>query len=191
MRSYRKSDQTEFRGKPIVNKEYFLRDGEKGSLDTVNLMIKIAREQSQLKEIRDFAIDIVNQYKTKSHDHLHESASIGDFVKNNVQYIKDIQGVELLHEPLLMIADIKRGISRGDCDDMALLTATLLLSIGIRPYFKIVRYKATKGNYNHIYVMVYERDGQNKPEWLALDCILKDKPIGTEVTFESSKLIPS
>lgn len=189
--SFRKSDQQEFRGKPVVNKEYTLRDGEKGSLDTVSLMIKIAREQSQLKEIRDFAIDIVNQYNTASHDHLHESASIGDFVKKNVRYLKDIQGVELLHEPLLMIADIKRGISRGDCDDMALLTATLLLSIGIKPYFKIVRWKEQKGNYNHIYVMVYERDGQNKPEWLALDCILKDKEIGTELPYASYKLIPS
>jgi hypothetical protein len=191
MRSYLKSNQKEFRGKPIKNQEYTLRDGEKGSLDTVSLMIEIARKQSQLKEIRDFAIDIVNQYKTKSHEHLKESASIGDFIKNNVQYLKDIQGVELLHDPLLMIADIKRGISRGDCDDMALLTATLLLSIGIKPYFKIVRWRETKGNYNHIYVMVNERNGSDKPEWLALDCILKDKIIGTELPSASSKLIPS
>ena len=43
------------------------------------------------------------------------------------------------------------------------------------------------GNYNHIYVVVYERNPYKEIQRVVLDCILKDKPIGTEVPHASGK----
>lgn len=192
MRFFTKSKQTtlgEFNPANTKNESYEVRNGKMGSIDTVSLMCKIAREESTNKEVRDFAIEILNHYGTSSHNHLDEAVAIGTYIRDHVRYVKDIDNVEMLTQPRLLMQRIEGGVARGDCDDMALLTATLLLSIGIVPYFKIVRWTETSGNFNHIYVMVYERNYQQKPVWVALDCIIKDKPIGTEMDYKSAEMI--
>ena len=164
-------------------------DGEIGNLATVKMMKKIAREKSGNNIVRQLAIRILNTAKTKSHNHLDEAVAIGEWVKDHMAYMKDPHDIELLQDPLLMIEKIEKGEARGDCDDMSLLTATLLLAVGIKPYFKIVRWKETSGNYNHIYVMVCEKNYREEPCWIALDCIIKDKPMGFELPSKSSNLI--
>ncbi|NJM09368.1 MAG: hypothetical protein HC883_00250 [Bdellovibrionaceae bacterium] len=47
--------------------------------------------------------------------------------------------------------------------------------------FRAVRYDQPLGNYNHIYVVVYEKNPYGKQERIVLDCILKDRPMGTEI----------
>jgi hypothetical protein len=80
-----------------------------------------------------------------------------------------------------MAKNMQKGTAQGDCDDMALMTATLLLTVGHQPFFRAVRYEQTHGNYNHIYVVDYEKNPYDVKKRIVLDCILKDKPIGSEV----------
>jgi len=160
-------------------------DGFHGNIATIKMMIKIAREKSGSNIVRQLAIKILNDAQTKSHNHLDEAVAIGQWVRDNVAYMKDPHGIELLQDPLLIIEKAEKREARGDCDDMALLCATLLLSIGVQPYFRAVRWKDKKGNFNHIYVMVCEKNYKDKPNWLALDCIIKDRPIGTELNSAS------
>ena len=172
------------------NKTYTMGDGEKGSLDTVTLMKKIAREESQKIFVRDFAIAILNLFKTESHNHLDEAIAIATYIQKKVRYVKDIDNVEMLTQPSIFIKALIEGKNvYGDCDDMSLLLATLLLSIGIKPMFKIVRWREEEGNFNHIYVVVEEANYKQKPVQTALDCIVKDKPIGTELNHRSYQLI--
>lgn len=190
MKFYVKSNQTMGSTDNRKNKEFTMGDGERGSLDTVDLMVKIARKESQQIYVRDFALAILNLFQTESHNHLDEAIAIATYIQRKVRYVKDIDNVEMLTQPQIFIKALIAGQNvYGDCDDMSLLLATLLLSIGIKPSFKIVRWRDESGNFNHIYVEVEESNYKQKPVKTALDCIIKDRPIGTELNHKSYKLI--
>lgn len=167
-----------------------LAEGKYGNYQTVDYMARLARKKAEDKIVRQTAIMILNEARTQSHNHLDEAVAIGEWVKRNIQYMKDPDGIELLQDPLLLIQKAHEGVARGDCDDMALLTATLLISAGIKPYFKIIRHKEKKGHFNHIYVVVNEGNYKQPRKWFTLDCIIKDKPMGYEMKYASAEVFP-
>ena len=164
-----------------------LSNGVLGNLETIQVMKRVAKLRSSHPLVRQLALNILNFKNVVPQNYADEAIAIAQYVKKHVRYVRDIKGVETLHDPLTMIDQIKRGVAQGDCDDISLLIATLLLSIGHQPYFKTVRYKSNFGPYNHIYVVVYEKNyGEKKKRKIVLDGILK-QPIGFEVPHKSSK----
>ena len=162
-----------------------LREGMQGNFDTVRFMRRVAHESAGDPAVQRLARLIVNQ--VPSHQYLEESRAIGEWVQSHMRYAMDPTGYEQLQEPQLMICDIEQGIGAGDCDDMALLTATLLLCLGHNPCFRVVRYTGRTGPFSHIYVVDYTRNGDAEPERLVIDCIIKDQPIGYEVPHASGQ----
>jgi hypothetical protein len=158
-----------------------LGNGIKGNYDTVKILIKVARERAAHPKIRELALRILEFYKVKSQDYINEALAIGLFVQKKLRYVRDIHGVETVHDPLMLIDQITRGEAQADCDDHALLIAALLLSIGHQPYFAIVKYQNPSAGFNHIYVVVYERNHNTRKKRIVLDGIVKRKPIGFEV----------
>lgn len=165
--------------------------GVNANLETVNIMARVARERATHPKIRELALAILHHDQVPSQHYADEAIAIGRYVQNKVRYVRDIEGVEQLHDPLTMIDQLKRGMASGDCDDMSLLIATLLLSVGHQPYFRIVRYGQQSGPYHHIYVVVYEKNWRTPKKRLVLDAILKRSPIGTEVKHASGREIKS
>ncbi len=164
--------------------------GARGNYKTVDYMIKIARKVNGHPKIRQLAENILNYYNTKDMYYFDEALAIGDYIKNHVKYVRDPHGIEMLTDPLTMIDKMERGEAFGDCDDMSLLVATLLLSIGQQPYFAIVKYDKNAQSYQHIYVVVYEKNmGDKNPRRLSLDAIAKKYPIGFEVPYQFKKEI--
>jgi len=106
-----------------------------------------------------------------------EIEAIFEYVKSYVRYTRDIYKVETVKTPLRHIIDIKNnGLSFGDCDDIALLLATLLNSAGYKCRFVLLQSPNNKANtFNHILVSVL-LPKENK--WVYLDATEKDKPIG-------------
>lgn len=168
-------------------KEVELSNGIDGNLETIQIMKEKARIRSGHPLIRKFALNILQEYRVPSHHFVQEALAIGDYIKKKVRYVRDPHGIEYLTDPIDLVKNIQNGTAQGDCDDMALLTASLLLSVGVQPFFRAVRYNSSQGNYNHIYVVVYEKNPYGKKERIVLDCILKDKPIGTEVNHISGE----
>lgn len=165
-------------------------NGIQGNMDTVEIMKRVARERSRHPLVRELALKILQVADVPSQDYRSEALAIGDYVKKKVRYVRDIEGVETLHDPLTMIDQLRRGEAQGDCDDMSLLIAALLLSIGHQPYFKIVRYHPQAPGFQHIYVVDYERNHDEKKKVkVVLDAIMKRKPIGWEVPHIESKEI--
>lgn len=152
-------------------------------------MKRVAHARKSHPLVRELALNILSHHNVPSHDYAKEALAIGKYVKHKVRYVRDIAGMEQLHDPLTMIDQIRRGTSQGDCDDMSLLVATLLLSIGHKPFFRIVRYKSNTGPFQHIYVVAYENDSGKERQRIVLDAILKKKAIGTEVNHVSGKEI--
>jgi len=160
-------------------------EGYQGNVDTLSYMRRLARMRSTDPRVRSLALKILRQYNTGSHNYINECMAIGDFIKRNVSYVRDIEGVEQLHDPLYMISELERGRAAGDCDDMSTLIATLLLSIGAAPMYRCVRYNGKNGPFNHVYVVCRDRNGKSRSQFMVLDAIVKDKPIGYEIPHAS------
>lgn len=160
-------------------------DGAQGSLETVEIMRRIARSRASNPLLRQLAMKIIQVHGVPSNYHKDEALAIGRYVKEKVRYLRDINGVETLIDPLTLIDQIVRGEAQGDCDDMALLIATLLLAIGHEPYFRVVKYTRDSASFNHIYVVDYENNPYQDRERIVLDAIIKDKPIGFEIGHAS------
>jgi hypothetical protein len=164
--------------------------GARGNYKTVDYMKTIARKVNGHPEVRQLAENILNYYSTPDMYYFDEALAIGEYVQKFVRYVRDPQGIEMLTDPVTMIDKLKRNEAFGDCDDMALLIATLLLSIGHQPYFAIVKYNKNNKSYQHIYVVVYTKNyGEKKNRRLVLDAIAKQYPIGFEVPSEFKKEI--
>lgn len=165
-------------------------NGIAGNYETVEIMCRVAREKSCHPLVRELALRILDAANVKSQNYVDEAKAIGNYVKNKVRYVRDINGIETLHDPLTLIDQLKRGTAQGDCDDMSLLIATLLLSIGHQPFFRIVKYKKGLNGFQHIYVVAYENNwGDKNKKRIVLDAILKRSPIGTEVKHAEGKEI--
>lgn len=162
-----------------------IRNGFGGNLDTVSQMRLLARKRAGDPRVREAALAILRAAGTSSHDYLSEALAVGDYVKSRVSYVRDPDNIEHLQDPVLMLRDIDAGRAAGDCDDMSLLIATLLLSIGCQPWFRTVRYSGSTGAYNHIYVVAYEGNYHQPKRRVVLDAILKDRPIGSEIPHTS------
>jgi hypothetical protein len=168
-------------------------DGIVGNLDTVQVMKRMAREYSRHPIVKRLATNILHHQNIPSHHYLREAQAIGRFVQQHVRYVKDPVGTESLQAPDMMIrAMADAGYVMGDCDDMSLLIASLLMSIGIRPKFRTVRYKGDSGPFNHIYVVVYENNIADtmmpgRVQRLVIDAIIKDRPIGFEIPHRSGQ----
>lgn len=168
-----------------------LPNGQRGNLKTVDMIIKVARARSRHPLVRELTLRVLETAGIKSQDYVNEAIAVGNFVKNKVRYVRDIQGVETLHDPLTLIDQLRRGEAQGDCDDMSLLIASMLLSIGHQPYLAIVQYHDNPfGGFNHIYVVVYEKNwSDTKRKRIVLDAILKRSVIGTEVKYKNKREI--
>jgi hypothetical protein len=152
-------------------------------------MQQVARKRAADPRVRMLALEVLLHDGVPSHAYLQESASIGRFVRENVRYVRDINGVETIIDPLLLLAQIEAGKAQGDCDDMSLLIATMLLSIGHNPFFAIVKYRRFFGPYSHIYVVDYDRNYKGPVKRIVLDAILIGKGIGNEVKYRTIKEI--
>lgn len=162
-------------------------DGKAGNLQTILRMQAAARAAAASPLIRELALNILASAGVRSSFYADEALAIGQFVKLYVRYVRDPSGIEYLQSPVMMIQQMRTaGGSQGDCDDMATLTAALLLSVGHEPFFRAVRYQGNNSsNYNHIYVVDYEKNRGGPRRRIVLDTIVKDRPIGYEVPHGS------
>lgn len=152
---------------------------------TLKMMREKAREFRGDPTVRAVALNVIKRAGVQSHDYLGEARALARFVQAGIRYVKDATGVEQIHSPVLLLRQIAAQTCQADCDDQALLLATLLLSVGHAPKFRVVRYKAMAGGYNHIYVVEYFPQKGKEPKRFVMDPIIKDKPIGFEVSHKS------
>lgn len=171
---------------PLIH-EISLSEGKAGNLQTVEFMKRVARQKSRDPIFRQLALKIIED--VPSNHFKSEALEIGRWVLKNIRYVRDADNIEQLIDPTNLVNQYYAGTKpQGDCDDMALLTATLLLTIGVQPYFRAIRYEAPQNgedNYNHIYVVAYENNPHEPKQRIVLDCILKDRKIGQELPHHS------
>ncbi|MDZ7361174.1 MAG: transglutaminase family protein [candidate division KSB1 bacterium] len=153
--------------------------GYAGTLATVQYISDLIKQGAKDFCVRQMAIGILRQYRVSPKDYLGEICALFDWVKNNIRYTKDTYRVELLHSARRMLE-----LRAGDCDDMTILLAAMLESVGHPVRLVIVgRNLRRKNQFSHIYLETLYRD-----RWIALDPTM-NKPAGWAPKAPNKKII--
>lgn len=143
-------DLTSFFSEKESKNGYFVRkfrksDGNKGIEETVRLMVDMKDHYKQDIHIRTFVLkQLVNDDSIGGDRNVVNAERIYELLLNRIRYIPDILDVETIQSPYYTWK-----YRAGDCDDMALIGAVFLETIGIRTHFVIVG-RGTE--YTHIYL---------------------------------------
>lgn len=133
-----------------------LPDGPDGVALTLDAMRRFVKAGKVNPNIRMLAESIISGIPGKNYRA--EASAVHDWVNENIRYTRDINNVEMVKTPELILQT-----RQGDCDDMATLEATLLETIGHPARFVAVGFD--QRNFSHVYV---ETKLGNK--WVASDC---------------------
>ena len=98
--------------------------GVEGTRATLAVMRKLVREAKILPVIRNLAVIIIAGLPHKAY--AEQAAAVQRWVRSNVQYVRDVRGVETITPPAYLVRT-----RAGDCDDQATFVASLLESIGL------------------------------------------------------------
>lgn len=117
--------------------------GVAGTLATLKIMWLLVRKGKVTLPVRQLAVRLTNGIQQK--DFTGEVVALHRFVRDEIRYVKDIDGVETLHDAERIL---KYGA--GDCDDKSILLASLLEAIGHRT--RLVAVALKPGRYCHVFV---------------------------------------
>lgn len=134
-----------------------LPEGADGVRATLKLMSALVKTGKKSGAVRQKALELTRSLRQK--DRLGEIKALWHYVKNEIRYVRDINGVETVHTPEQILRQ-----QSGDCDDKALLLCALLESIGHPSAFWAIGTKQA-GRYSH--VLALTRVGEKK--WLPLE----------------------
>lgn len=121
----------------------FIPEGREGTIATLRLMRDLVRRGKTSLNIRSLAVSLTAGVPSK--DWLGEIRVLHRFVRDSIRYVRDIRDVETLHDPETVLK-----IGSGDCDDKAVLLASLLESIGHPTRFVAIGFVPEE--YSHVYV---------------------------------------
>lgn len=142
--------------------------GYSGTLKTVGHITHLIKQGAKDFCVRQTAIDILFANGIPPKDYLGEIETLFEWVKNNIRYTRDIHRVELLHTPRRLLE-----LRAGDCDDMTMLLAAMLKSIGHPVRLVLVGFNPKKKKqFTHIYL-----EAQYKGWWIPLDATV-NRPMG-------------
>lgn len=131
-------------------------DGAAGVSQTLNLMAHFTREYRVNPDIRSLAVSLVRNLPAK--DSIAEIINVFEYVRDNIRYTADVRDVETVSTPDTILST---GV--GDCDDMSLLIATLLESIGFNTRFVAIGL-SEPGYFEHVVAQVALNGN-----WITLD----------------------
>jgi transglutaminase-like putative cysteine protease len=118
-------------------------------------MARLAQEGKTALPIRTLAVNLTRGLPQKHY--VGEARACLEYCRDRIRYVKDIRGVETLHDPVTLL---KTGA--GDCDDKSILLASMLMSIGHRCRFVAV--SLAPGQFSHVWVQVNIRG-----KWIDLE----------------------
>jgi len=140
--------------------------GFHGPPHTLAEMVKAAQGSRGEKSIlvRSVTEEVIGELWPK--DYLGEILAINAWVSEHAVYLNDPLHVELLKDPQRLCEEIlARGYARGDCDDIAVLIATMAMQVGRDARLVAVGFGET-GQYSHVFASVLDPRSE---EWIVCD----------------------
>ncbi len=131
--------------------------GQAGTRATLQIMSQLVRRYKKTLPMRELALSVVN--RVNGHKNFSgEVRAVSDYVKNNIRYRKDVNGIETISTPIKTLE-----YRAGDCDDQAVLVATLLEAIGHPTRFVAIKMKHL-GPFVHVYT-----ETKIGPKWYSIE----------------------
>ena len=142
------------------------------TLEDVKASLKDFLEKAaNSEEVRELGVKIVYGQQ----DHI---AAVYTWVKSNVDYIPDPEGIELITSPVKMVRDYNEGKPLAeDCDGMAILTTALYRSVGIKS--NVVLLDTVGEGYDHAVSRAYS---DKLGSWIIADVSTSKIPLGWEIS---------
>lgn len=124
-----------------------------GASQTLQEMARLIRQGKREQEIRNLAVKLTTQGFNERRgllqkDYEGEARRLLQFVRDEIRYVRDTNNVELLHDPLTLL-----DVGAGDCDDKAILLASLLESIGNPTRLVAVAFEPEQ--FSHVWVQAF------------------------------------
>jgi len=146
------------------------------SLDSrMDFLIEEVWKGIQDPKIQQLASRIMEEYNVPSRDYEAEVRAIFDWVRTNIRYTRDPEGLELFRKP---IRTVQLGLA--DCDDMSILISALLGTIGHKTMLRVIG--VTSKEPEHIYPLVL-LPPDNATYYIALDAT-RSEDMGWEIPEE-------
>jgi hypothetical protein len=129
-----------------------IRDGIAGNYDIVYQMVRLVRETVLYNKAFQ---DLINKEFIKENVGYYDSdnakmKAVFEYVTRNVAYSSDVAGkVESIKSAPVTLSD-----GYGDCDDLAILYASILGVLGYEPKFVLASYSPDEQQFSHIYTEV-------------------------------------
>jgi len=118
-------------------------DGVAGTKATLALMVNLAQQSRYDFAVRNQALKLVQTLPSKNY--MAEVEAIHKYVRDDIRYVKDIDGIETVASPRETMLS-----GQGDCDDKALLAAALLMGLGHQVRFVAVG--DAPGDFSHVLI---------------------------------------
>ena len=149
-------------------------DGQAGTKETLKIMRRLVLDGKKSVVVRNAALSLMHDVLQKNY--LEEARRIHAFVRDEIRYIRDINGVETLQTPEKTLE-----LKQGDCDDKSTLAAALLESVGHPTRFVAAGHGG--GEYEHVWV-----ETKYGAQWIAIECT-EPVPMGWKAPGMSEFLI--
>lgn len=154
--------------------------GTAGTKVTLAIMRKMVRRYKKSVPLRQLALNIIRDLprgRNGGKNFFGQVERIQNYVRNNIQYVRDINGVETIQTPDRTIDN-----RAGDCDDQSVLVATLLETIGHPTRFVAIK-MSPFGPFIHVFTET--RMGQR---WLPVETT-ENWPVGMHPPKFSSRYV--
>jgi hypothetical protein len=156
-----------------------LLSGEPGTKQTIDLMRHLIDEAVADANFVRFAVDLVRS--VPAYNDLGEAQTIYKWVQGHIRFTKDPVTKEKLYPPQELLK-----IRAGDCDDISMLMAALLIAIGYPArLITLAANPASPDEFSHVYV-----EGEIPPGsggWLPMDAARSDAEFGVAPPSYSRK----
>lgn len=137
--------------------------GTAGTAATLHHMRQLVRQALTDTPVRETALRIVGACPER--DRACQLTALRLWLRAHYRHQADPFRQELVVTPAKQLAMIRgAGKMRGDCDDLALLAATLGMAAGFPARFVVLGFQGDRGPYAHVYTELLGPEG-----WLDMD----------------------
>jgi len=140
--------------------------GEPNADATLAKMRHIVTQEYQSSSVVDTAVQIAVTVREK--DDAAQARALLTWLRRNTRFVADPVNQQRITTPLVMLAQIHaRGVTGGDCVDIAMLSACLALAIGLECRFVAEGYEGSEmhADLTHVYTIVQT----GADSWVNLD----------------------
>lgn len=150
--------------------------GDLGVQQTVAHMRRMVDRAIVNPGFRKYVSTLVTQ--VGSNNRTVQARAIREWLEGHTSFLRDPDGVELLHDPVLLLTQAAMGhIIHVDCDDVAMLAAAMGRTVGLRARFVVVGFRGPNAPFVHVWA---ELGGNTN--WIDMDVTRTAQALDIPVT---------